>query len=128
MAKKTPPQDTYVRNVTIVSWTDGDTAKLLIDLGFDTLHKATLRLHGCNAPESRSRSASEKARGLAAKAQAALLAPPGTQVTLKSYKSGNEKYGRYLAEIYLPDGREVGAELVKGGFALPWDGKGKPPI
>ena len=46
---------------------DGDTVDLIIDLGFDILHKTRVRLHGINAPESRTRDLEEKEKGLAAK-------------------------------------------------------------
>lgn len=128
MAAKKPPVDPYVRKVIITRWVDGDTAELSIDLGFDVAYKTSLRLYGCNAPESRTKNADEKRRGVAAKALVNELAPPGSAVTVKSYKSGDEKYGRFLAEVFLVDGRSVGAELIKAGLALPWDGTGVRPI
>jgi endonuclease YncB( thermonuclease family) len=33
-----------------------------------------------------------------------------------------EKYGRTLGRIVLRDGRDVGAELLKAGLAVPYEG------
>ena len=45
---------------------DGDTVDVIIDLGFDILHKTRVRLYGIDAPESRTRDLEEKKRGLKA--------------------------------------------------------------
>ena len=46
---------------------DGDTVDVTLDLGFNILYNSRIRLHGIDAPESRTRDLEEKARGLAAK-------------------------------------------------------------
>jgi micrococcal nuclease len=48
---------------------DGDTVDAMIDCGFSTFKKERIRLHGIDAPESRTRDKAEKKRGLAAKAR-----------------------------------------------------------
>jgi endonuclease YncB( thermonuclease family) len=55
------------------------------------------------------------------------LLPAGTEVLLISEKL--EKYGRTLGRILLTDGRDVGAELLKAGLAVPYEGgtKGEVP-
>ena len=47
---------------------DGDTADVMIDLGFDTWVKARLRFKGVDTWEKRTRDKAEKAKGLAATA------------------------------------------------------------
>ena len=42
---------------------DGDTIDVVLDLGFDILHKCRVRLYGIDTPESRTRNLDEKARG-----------------------------------------------------------------
>jgi endonuclease YncB( thermonuclease family) len=44
-------------------------------------------------------------------------------VTLKPYKYGDE----WMAEITLPDGRNVSDLMVDRGLAVYWDGKGPRP-
>ena len=41
---------------------DGDTIDVVLDLGFDILHKCRVRLYGIDTPESRTRNLDEKAR------------------------------------------------------------------
>ena len=47
---------------------DGDTADVMIDLGFDTWVKARLRFKGVDTWEKRTRDKAEKAKGLLASA------------------------------------------------------------
>ena len=46
---------------------DGDTCDVVLDLGFNILHKCRVRLYGIDTPESRTRDKDEKARGFLAK-------------------------------------------------------------
>ena len=56
-------------NATVIKVVDGDTIDAMIDLGFNTWKKVRIRMHGINAPESRTRDLEEKKKGLAAKAR-----------------------------------------------------------
>ena len=60
-----------------------------------------------DAPETRS------ARGLAATDALRALLPVGLEVGLVSY--GLDAFGRSLASVALPDGRDVGTLMVAGG-------------
>ena len=56
----------YEYKIKIDRWVDGDTVDVDIDLGFDIiLKKQRVRLHGINAPESRTRDLEEKEKGFA---------------------------------------------------------------
>lgn len=80
---------------------DGDTVDVTIDLGFSVATKARLRLYGINTPETRTRNKAEKQKGLAAKVRLQeLIAKNKGWVYMQSKEKG--KYGRYLAEIYIP--------------------------
>lgn len=76
-----------------------------------------MRVAHIDAPEIRG---PQRADGLAAKAEAGRLAPPGAHVDL--YDLGPEKYGRTLAQISTAAGVNVGAELIRGGRAEPYEG------
>ena len=54
-------------NATIVRVVDGDTVDALVDLGFDTWKKVRIRMHGINAPESRTRDLEEKRKRFSCK-------------------------------------------------------------
>ena len=91
----------YEYSATIRRWVDGDTVDVTLDLGFDILYNNRIRLYGINTPESRTRDLEEKKRGLAAKDRVLELCPIGTDVTLKTSKDAEGKYGRILGEIYV---------------------------
>lgn len=129
----------YSYDGTCVRVIDGDTVVLRlaktftqdVDFGFyvrDTVAltktaEVTFRLNGINAPET---IGATKAAGLASKAALeALIA--GKALRVVSHKT--DKYGRWLADIYLPgDTVSVSQKLVAGGFALPWNGNGAKPV
>ena len=88
----------YIYTATIINVVDGDTVDARVDLGFDIYFNLRLRLFGIDTPELNSRDESEKFLAKRAKefVQYAVL---GKTVTIKTYKK--DKYGRYLAEIFL---------------------------
>lgn len=94
---------------------DGDTVDVLIDLGFNIKTKQRVRLHGVDAPETRTRDLIEKQQGLQAKQYLEQLFKHANTVTLKSHKIG--KYGRVIASLYA-DGVSVCEHLVREGHAV----------
>lgn len=76
-----------------------------------------LRLYGINAPEL------HKPGGQEAKSFLANLVD-GKQVTLRTLKDKQEKYGRYLGLLLLPNGPAPGANvnqmMVEAGHAVPY--------
>ena len=97
---------------------DGDTVDARVDLGFKVHYNVRVRLHGINAPESRTRDKEEKIRGLAAKERLEQLVA-GKTVTLKSHGVG--KFGRCLGEITVGNSN-VNTQLLKEGHAVAYDG------
>ena len=102
---------------------DGDTCDVNIDLGFKISHKARVRLHGINAPESRTRDKAEKYRGLQAKARFKELIRE-RDIRLISHDKG--KYGRVLGEILIKNPNDkwdsVNKILVNEGHAVEYYG------
>ena len=87
-------------NATVTKVVDGDTIDAMVDLVFNTWKKVRIRMHGINAPESRTRNLEEKKKGLAAKARLIeMLKENENQFILISHGVG--KFGRCLGEIYL---------------------------
>lgn len=106
----------------VIKVVDGDTVDVQVDLGFDTFRNVKLRLKGINTPETRTKDTEEKTAGMAAKARLAQLIY-GLEVVVKTYKDRSEKYGRYLADIFLDDGRCVNSILLEEGYAKPYNGE-----
>jgi micrococcal nuclease len=93
---------------------DGDTVtKAVIDLGFDTIIHARLRLYGINTPELRKptlqsgREARDRLREL-------IL---DKNVIIETDKDKKGKYGRYLATIYCDD-KNINQLMVNEGHAV----------
>jgi len=97
----------YEYSVKLVEVYDGDTVIVDIDLGFDVwLRRQRVRLSGVDAPEIRTKDASEKTLGHEARDFLRLLLDPITPTTLRlvceKYDS-HEKYGRILGDILIED-------------------------
>ena len=96
---------------------DGDTADVMIDLGFSTWVKARLRFKGVDTWEKRTRNLEEKAKGLlASEFTKKYLEMNDGKFEIQSYGKG--KYGRVLAEIFI-DGEEKSLNdlLIENGHA-----------
>lgn len=107
----------YEYRAKIVSVYDGDTCTALVDLGFRVAIEMPLRLLGINAPEM-----SEKPAGKDARDHLRAMID-GKQVTIRTEKDRTEKYGRYLATIFVGDTSEsVNAKMVSAGHAVAYDG------
>lgn len=92
-------RELYFYNAVVDKVVDGDTIDVTIDLGFNIWIKERLRLYGINCPETRTKDAEEKERGLKAKkyVQNHINANAG-KVQIQSFGKG--KYGRVLAEVW----------------------------
>lgn len=101
-AKSAIPQkgDTVLRGSAYV--VDGDTI---------VIRKTQIRLFGIDAPEID--------HPFGKKAKWALVALCKGQ-TVQAEISEKDAYGRAVAKCYLPDGRDLSAEMVKIGLALDW--------
>ena len=102
---------------------DGDTAVLLIDVGFDLMIRQHVRFYGVNAPEHGTPD------GDAAKAWTTAKLPPGASVVIQTIKDKTEKYGRLLGKLYLADPKgaydpanSVNDQLVAAKMAKPYFG------
>jgi micrococcal nuclease len=107
-------------------WTDGDTVRVDIDYGMDKWHKnVKLRLARIDAYAAKSE------LGKAATAFCTRCLPLGTRFTLVTVQDKTEKWGRYLAEVFIdnPDGTmtNLNDQLVLAGLAKYWDGQGPHP-
>lgn len=112
---------------------DGDTLDVVLDLGFSITVKVRLRLHGVDTPEiyGVKKESAEYARGKEASKRVQELLDDAQYVLIRTYKHIKEKYGRYLADVYMdhkdPDDpnvslrRSLGDILIEEGHATAWE-------
>lgn len=105
----------YTYRAQVVRVIDGDTVVMDIDLGLNTwLRRQHIRLAGINAPEIRGE---ERPQGLAAMVYLIDALQDVDTLTIRTVKDKAGKYGRYLAELFLPDGRSINQMMIKSGNA-----------
>jgi len=102
----------------VVSVYDGDTCTVDIDLGLGVwVRGEKVRLHRNNAPELTGR---EKPKGKLSRDHLKSLVE-GKDVLLQTIKDRREKYGRYLAEVWLEQANaaplNINDALVAAGHA-----------
>lgn len=98
---------------------DGDSVWLDVDLGFRAWLATDFRLYGINAPDRGQPGWSE------ATAFVTSAAPVGSIVEILSYKDP-DKYGRWLAEVFVPDAHlSINAQLLDAGLAVEYFGRNK---
>jgi len=112
---------------------DGDTITIAAQLPYpeSPMYRFAVRLSNIDSPEIRGKSPEEKAAAIIAR-DALSARVLGRVVELRN--TGCEKYGRLLADIYLPDesvpatGHEpppllhINSWMLTNGYAVPYDG------
>jgi micrococcal nuclease len=112
----------YEYAATLMGIVDGDTVHLRISLGMETYLNTTIRLYGINTPELTSHDAAERVKAVKAREflRSRLPEDPNA-LTIRTYKDKREKYGRYLADIFVgQETTSVNAELLGLGLAVPY--------
>lgn len=106
----------------IIAVHDADTVTADIDLGFGVWRRHEhLRLRGLDAPELNT------PEGKTARDWLAARLPENTAVIVQTVKDRSDKYGRMLADVWLPGGHSINDELIASGNARPWSGLGPRP-
>ena len=125
MAKLGDPTDFSYRIHKVLKIIDGDTIDVILDLGFDILHKSRVRLFGIDTPESGTRDKEEKQRGLISKKYLTEAIKKGNKLTIKTHKgSETGKFGRILGEVFV-DGKNINLQMTKDGYAVAYYGQNK---
>lgn len=97
---------------------DGDTILARCDLGWHVSLTTYVRIYGINAPEV------DTDAGKAARDFVKEQLPVGTPITVVSHKllGATEKYGRALASVTLPSGRDLATVMLETECAVPYEG------
>lgn len=100
---------------------DGDTFSAQVSLDAGVLVTVRVRLINVDTPEMSGKCEYEKSMAVRARDVLAALIPRGTVVELDNVK--DDKYlGRINANVFLPDGRDVGLILIDSGLGRPYKG------
>lgn len=111
----------YIYKITVTRVVDGDTVDAIIDLGFDIKFNKRIRLHGIDAPETRTRDKQEKKKGLAAKQRLIEIVERNDNILyLKSMDKG--KFGRCVGILFEGDflDQSVNDIMILEGHAEPY--------
>lgn len=107
----------YEYGASVIRVVDGDTVDLRVDLGLDVNINMRVRLAGIDAPERGKPGGTEATNWLSERLTTRV------QIVIKTKKDKKEKFGRYLAEIYLlGDTISVNQKMIEAGMAKPYDG------
>jgi micrococcal nuclease len=98
---------------------DGDTIDVFIDLGFKVWHKNRLRLFGIDTPEKNTPLGAELRKFMIHHLE-------GKTVKLKVTKP--DKYGRYLAVVWLNSSESINDQLIALGLAKSYFGLSKANV
>ena len=116
---------------------DGDSIILTIDAGFDVLlSKQSVRLYGIDTSETRGGTPELKALGILAKNYVKQMVPEGSELLIRTHLDRRGKFGRILAELYLPEApdtegyqpKSLNDILVDELLAVPYHGQSKEDV
>jgi len=116
-------QPSYQYRAHVTNVVDGDTIDATVDLGFTVSVSVRFRLNGLDTPELTSSDPSTREAANKAK-QFVTEKIKDKDIILQSVKQ--DKYGRWLANIYLADGSQLNQILLENHLAVPYSGGAKP--
>ena len=107
---------------------DGDTCDVVLDLGFNILHKCRVRLYGIDTPESRTRNKDEKIRGKMAGAFLENSINAGDKIIIRTeLKDSRGKFGRVLGTV-IADGVDINVSMIENYHAVKYYGQSKQDV
>lgn len=119
----------YDYKAQVIKVVDGDTLHLDVDLGMDVHTRMTVRLNGLDAPEMSTpdgRAARVHLAELLSTVGGPILGLEYRTVRVLTVKDRREKYGRYLAVIYLWDAPvgepSINQRMIDDGHAVAYHG------
>ena len=125
MADKPSPYSYRVKSIKKII--DGDTFDCILDLGFDVLLEARVRMMGIDTPESRTRDLVEKKFGLLAKEY--LMEKLDGEELIVTTEVDNEKgkFGRILGWVWA-DGVNINKQMIIDHMAVAYEGQSKDDV
>ena len=124
MTDKPSPYSYRVKS--IVKIIDGDTFDCIMDLGFDVLLEARVRMYGIDTPESRTRDLEEKKFGLLAKDWLGNHLNDDIIITTE-LDNEKGKFGRILGTVWA-EGININEQMIEEHMAVRYHGQAKSDI
>jgi len=122
----TQPSPYSYRVKSIVKIIDGDTFDCIMDLGFDVLLEARVRMAGIDTPESRTRDLEEKKFGLLAKEW--LIAHLNDNIIISTQLDNEKgKFGRVLGTVWA-EGTNINEKMIEEHMAVRYHGQAKSDV
>jgi len=122
----TQPSPYSYRVKSIVKIIDGDTFDCIMDLGFDVLLEARVRMAGIDTPESRTRDLEEKKFGLLAKEW--LIEHLNDDIIISTQLDNEKgKFGRVLGTVWA-EGTNINEKMIEEHMAVRYHGQAKSDI
>lgn len=113
---------------TIIKVVDGDTFDCILDLGFNVLLEARVRMAGIDTPESRTTDKTEKVFGLASKEYLKERITKAKTIVIKTEIAQElEKFGRVLGHVFA-DGVNINQLMCQDGYAVAYWGQNKDDV
>tara|TARA_B100000902_G_C27216875_1_gene867486 strand:+ start:714 stop:1136 length:423 start_codon:yes stop_codon:yes gene_type:complete len=122
----THPSPYSYRVKSIVKIIDGDTFDCIMDLGFDVLLEARVRMYGIDTPESRTRDLEEKKFGLLAKDWLGNHLNDDIIITTE-LDNEKGKFGRILGTVWA-EGTNINEKMIEEHMAVRYHGQAKSDI
>ena len=125
MSDKPSPYSYRVKSIKKII--DGDTFDCIMDLGFDVLLEARVRMMGIDTPESRTRDLEEKKFGLLAKEYLTMKLEAEDIIVRTEVDNEKGKFGRILGWVWA-DGVNVNQQMIDENIAVAYHGQSKDDI
>ena len=113
----------FVYEATVLRVIDGDTLKVHIAGWPQPFDPIDVRVYGVDTPEHSKPPAKklcEVKKGKAAAGYAMLMALPGDTVTITYTAGHNDKYGRLLGSVTLPNGDDWATRMINAKYGRPY--------
>ncbi len=105
----------------IIRIIDGDTILVAAKPWPQQTMEVYVRLRGIDAPELKSACSATRDAGRQARSALASLTSDQGEIQL-THISGDKYFGRVVADISFPDGRNPAQEMLSAGYVSPYDG------
>ena len=125
MSDKPSPYSYRVKSIKKVI--DGDTFDCIMDLGFDVLLEARVRMMGMDTPESRTRDLEEKKFGLLAKEYLTIKLEAEDIIVRTEVDNEKGKFGRILGWVWADD-VNINQQMIDENMAVAYHGQSKDDI